>query len=525
MKRVLRLGIAGVWLLAVIGVAAAPRPVHRSPAGLVPKPARLQPRPGHFALNPRTAIVVPENAGEVTDIGRYLSAALAGPAGAPLEVISRDTAAPTTRAIRLELTDALDLPGQEAYALSISPASVVIKARTAAGIFWGVQTLTQLIAPGSTKPFALPCAEISDTPRFGWRGLMLDCSRTFLPKEFLKRYIDLLAYHKLNRLHLHLTDDQGWRIEIRKYPNLTLAGSWYDEDGKRIGGYYTQADIRELLAYAKSRYVMLVPEIELPGHALGALAAYPELGCARGPYSVHRFSGIEKDVLCAGRENTYRFAEDVLSEVMDLFPSPYIHVGGDEVPKDRWKQCPDCQARIRTEGLKDEAALQNYFVSRIAKFIASKGRRMLGWDEILEGGDLPPGTGVQQWHSRGRSGYPGDPATIAAKGLYVVASPTSHCYFDYTYKTTSVEKTYSFDPLPPDSDAVEGRERVLGGEGAMWTHLPEQKVDTQVFPRLSALAEALWSPRSARNWVDFSRRLKTHERRLAAWGVDYYRGE
>jgi hexosaminidase len=362
--------------------------------------------------------------------------------------------------------------------------------------------------------------------------MLLDCGRHFMTKDFVKRYIDLLAYHKLNVLHWHLTEDQGWRIEIKKYPKLTEIGAWRqatrdDEQPRdaagRYGGFYTQDDIREIVAYAKSRFVTIVPEIEMPGHCQAALASYPELSCTGGPFQVGTEWGVYDDVYCAGNDHTFEFLQDVLTEVLDLFSSQFIHIGGDEVPKTRWKACPKCQARIKAEGLKDEAELQSYFVRRIERFLASKGRRLVGWDEILEGG-LAPNATVQSWRGMGGA------IAAATAGHDVVSSPTSHCYLDYpqfpvvsTQPVTviTLDKIYSFEPTPAELNAEQAK-HILGAEGNMWTErAPQDRVDYLVFPRLCALAEVTWSPKELRNWDDFATRMKAHYQRLDALGVRY----
>jgi hexosaminidase len=355
--------------------------------------------------------------------------------------------------------------------------------------------------------------------------MLLDCCRHFMSKAFVKRYIDLLAYHKMNVLHWHLTEDQGWRIEIKKYPKLTDVGAWRGQGDERYGGYYTQRDVREIVEYARSRYVTVVPEIEMPGHSMAALASYPWLGCKGKGYEVGTHWGVYSDVYCAGNDRVFEFLTDVLSEVIGLFPSEYIHIGGDECPKTEWKACPKCQARIKAEGLQDEHKLQSYFIRRIEEFLSAEGRRLIGWDEILEGG-LAPGATVQSW--RGMDGA----VTAATAGHDVIASPTSHCYLDYAQTRIPgeptwmgyipLERSYAFEPTPAELTPAQAQ-HVLGLEGNMWTeHAPQERVDWQIFPRLCALAEVGWSPKGARDWDDFSERMQTHYRRLDALGVTYF---
>jgi hexosaminidase len=368
----------------------------------------------------------------------------------------------------------------------------------------------------------------------------LDVSRHFFPKEFIKRYIDFLALYKMNMFHWHLTDDQGWRIEIKKYPKLTEIGSWrngtlighYSQfphryDSTRYGGYYTQDDIKEIVEYAEKRYITIVPEIEMPGHSLAALASYPEYSCTGGPFEVANEWGVFEDVYCP-REETFKFLEDVLTEVMELFPGKYIHVGGDEVPKDSWKQCKDCQELMKKEGLKDENELESYFIRRIEKFINSKGRTMIGWDEILEGG-LAPNAVVMSW--RGTKGG----IEAARQNHDVVMTPGGYCYFDHYQGNpkfepiaiggyTPVEKVYSFEPTP-DSLTQEEQKHILGAQGNVWTeYIPAAgQVEYMVFPRVCALSEVLWSPKEQRNYDNFKKRLIQHFALLDKLGINYSR--
>ncbi len=395
--------------------------------------------------------------------------------------------------------------GDEGYELEVTPSQITVRAPKPAGLFYASQTVQQLLTSRPT-----PLLRLVDRPRFRWRGLMLDEARHFFGKEFVKRVIDLLAQHKLNVFHWHLCDDQGWRLEIKKRPRLTDVGAWRAGNGQRYGGFYTQADICEIVTYAQSRFVTVVPEIEMPGHATAALAAYPKLSCAGGPFDVATCWGIFEDVFCAGNDATFAFLEDVLDEVLELFPSKFIHVGGDECPKTRWKTCPKCRKCIRDERLNDEDELQSYFIRRIEKFLTAHGRQLVGWDEILEGG-LAPNATVMSW--RGMNG-----AVAAARaGHDVVASPTSHCYLDYSYDKTSIEKAYSFDPLPAEL-TDEQRKHILGVQGNMWTELTPtvSDVERQIWPRLCALAEVAWSPPGQRDFADFSARLAAHQHQLFA---------
>ncbi|MFZ5519010.1 MAG: family 20 glycosylhydrolase [Candidatus Zhuqueibacterota bacterium] len=490
---------------------------------VIPKPAELKPGEGVFRLDPKTRIIVNSSSEPITAIASFLKDKIKAGAGFDpnLEIAAVTPQDDNFIYMTLEKKSTF---GQEGYELNVTPRSVILTAGDPAGIFSGVQTLRQLLPPeieradsvASTIDWIIPCVHISDAPRFTWRGMLLDCGRHFMTKDFVKRTIDLLAYYKMNRFHWHLTEDQGWRIEIKKYPRLTEIGAWRDgEDGTRYGGFYTQDEIRDVVEYARSRFVTVIPEIEMPGHSVAALASYPELSCTGGPFEVETQWGVHKDVYCAGNEAVFAFLEDVLSEVVELFPASYIHIGGDECPKDRWENCPKCQARIKTEGLKDEHELQSYFIQRIEKFLLTKERRIIGWDEILEGG-LAPGATVQSW--RGVEG-----AIAAAKsGHDAIVSPTSHAYFDYPITTTDLRRVYSFEPIPPELTEEKSRRHILGGECNVWTErAPQPLVDQKVFPRLLAMSETLWSPAGGKEFREFHGRVRRHYNQLNFMGVDY----
>lgn len=413
------------------------------------------------------------------------------------------------------------------YRLVVGRKGVTITAGDSSGLFYGIQTLRQfapvdeqgLFTPDSAAG-KIPALEIEDFPRFGWRGLMLDCSRTFLPVTYLKKTIDRMSMYKLNVLHLHLTDDQGWRIEIRRYPELTTVCSKFSpEFPGETSGYYTQAELIDLVKYAADKHITVVPEIEMPGHSSELFAAYPGLSCTGIRTSIFPFfsgPGITDDILCAGKDTVFAFLQNVLDEVMEIFPSAYIHIGGDEAPKVRWKECRDCQNRMKQENLQNESELQSYFIKRITAYIQSRGRQVIGWDEILEGG-LAEGAAVMSW--RGTEG-----GMHAAKlGHPVVMSPTSHCYFDYSHTTTSVEKVYSFDPVPPGLDSA-GADLILGGQANLWTHIDrtEQKMDRQLYPRLIALSEALWSSGERKDVHNFLFRLNNEYSRMKRMNIPYY---
>lgn len=430
--------------------------------------------------------------------------------------------------------------GKEGYLLKVADKSIVIVASEPNGLFYGMQTLKQML-PLEAKNglLEIPVTDIKDEPRFAWRGNMLDVSRHFFPISFIKKYIDILAMYKINTFHWHLTEDQGWRIEIKKYPLLTEIGHWRDEtmlgaysnnpvyDGIGYGGFYTQDQAREIVRYAAERYITVVPEIEMPGHAVAALASYPNLGCMGGPYEVKKIWGVHSEVYCAGKEETFVFLQNVLDEILDIFPSEFIHVGGDECPKDAWKICENCQKRMKDNGLKDEHELQSYFISRMDKYLTSKGRRLLGWDEILEGG-LAPGATVMSW--RGEAG-----GIEAAKQKHdVVMSPNSHMYIDhYQSRDTKneplaiggflpVDKVYSYEPIPEVLSPEEAK-YILGVQTNLWTeYIPTtSKAEYMLLPRLQAQAEVGWTKKELKNYDDFSKRLLIDYKRLDKLGVNY----
>ncbi|MFL3051073.1 MAG: beta-N-acetylhexosaminidase [Candidatus Neomarinimicrobiota bacterium] len=435
--------------------------------------------------------------------------------------------------------------GEEGYHLEVSSAEISLSAPNAAGLFYGSVTLLQLLDEGERlgRSGSVPAVNISDSPRFSWRGMHLDVGRHFFPVDFVKRYIDLIAMHKMNRFHWHLTEDHGWRIEIKKYPKLTEVGAWRKEslvghyndkphrfDGLRYGGFYTQDEIRDVVEYAASRFITVVPEIEMPGHSEAALASYPELGCTDGPFEVEKVWGIHEDVYCAGKETTFEFLQNVLTEVMALFPSTYIHIGGDECPKTRWKAHDLDQKRMKVENLKDEHELQSYFVKRIERFLSSHNRRLVGWDEILEGG-LPPAATVMSWR-----GYEGG-IKAANSGHDVIMTPTSYCYFDYYQSKDKeseplaiggflpLEKVYLFEPIPPEID-LEKAHHILGGQGNVWTEYikTESHLEYMAMPRMSAMAEVLWSSKSDRSYKGFIARLAmSHFGRFDRMDVNYRR--
>jgi hexosaminidase len=433
---------------------------------------------------------------------------------------------------------------EEGYSLKVTSKEIIISASSPKGAFYAVQSLRQLLPPtfenGSYKDaeVAIQNIEITDAPQFKYRGMHLDVGRHFFSVDFIKKYIDMMSMLKMNTFHWHLTEDQGWRIEIKKYPKLneiaayrkeTLIGHYNDQpqryDGKKYGGYYTQEQIKDIVAYAGKRQIDVIPEIEMPGHSVAAISAYPELGCTGKQIDVATKWGVFDDIYCT-KESTFKFLEDVLDEVMALFPSKYIHIGGDEAPKTNWKACPNCQKLIKKEGLKDEHGLQSYFITRMEKYINSKGKQIIGWDEILEGG-LAPNATVMSW--RGISG-----AVTAAKEHHdVILTPGSHCYFDHYQSTNEdepvaiggflpLEKVYSFNPIPEELTKEESK-YVLGAQGNVWTEYmqTEDKVEYMVFPRIVALSEVVWSKPENKNYEDFKSRLIQYQKRLDFLDVNY----
>ena len=435
--------------------------------------------------------------------------------------------------------------GDEAYKIEIDKHNIIVSGKTANGVFYGIQTLRKsLPIIQHAENVVMPAAMISDTPRFAYRGMMLDVARHFFPVDFVKEYIDLLALHNMNTFHWHLTDDQGWRIEIKKYPLLTKIGSIRKhttlgrnsslDDNTPYGGFYTQQQAREIVEYAKERYITVIPEIDMPGHMLGVLAAYPELGCTGGPYQVSGNWGVFDDILCAGNEKTYQFIQDVMDELMDIFPSKYIHLGGDEAPKTRWTTCEKCQGLIKSLGIKGdkectaENRLQGYLVSRIEKYLNQKGRKIIGWDEILEG-DVQKSATIMSW--RGVDGG----IKASRLGHDAIMTPVSYCYFDYyqTDKTwneplliggnLNIEKTYSYQPVPDSLTAAE-KKHIIGVQANLWTEyiVCPSLAEYQVLPRMAALSEVQWMQYDKKNYADFRKRLERLLQVYKLYGYKYF---
>jgi len=484
---------------------------------VIPKPASQHPLDGSLPLSEKTPVTFQGAAGSKAAEGfaRWLRRWMGW------RLPTEEAADPKPNGVHFSPEGAEGSLGEEGYELLVAPTGAVVRALGEAGLFYGGQTLACLVRDAlgaQAGPLSIPAMVVRDEPRFAWRESMLDCCRHMPSVAYIERHLDLMALLKLNRFHWHLTEDQGWRIQIDGYPRLMEVAAWRKaEDGSTYGGFYTKDEVRHIVRYAKERCIEVVPEIEMPGHSMAALAAYPELGCTGGPYEVGTKWGIYEDIYCAGNDAVFEFLQGVLEEVLELFPFGWVHIGGDEAPKARWQSCPKCKARIRAEGLEDEFELQSWFIRRMEAWLAERGRRLIGWDEIHEGG-LPPSATVQWWR-----GWMKEVALEAARhGHDIVSTPTSHCYLDYGYDEYPVEHTYGFDPIPEELDAAAAA-KVLGGGGNMWTeHTPtEADMDRQIWPRKAAIAECLWTPKQCKSWPDFERRLKAFEALLRELGVRY----
>jgi len=535
-RRTMQLLIVLLAILLTIGCGKK-----KSDVSIIPEPQALEVNSGHFEINKETKIVVDSNNPKVKDVADYFAEQLNSVIGYSVKVTTLSEKNSSKNLITFTDKNLDSSLGDEGYSLTSNEDEIILTG-TPHGLFYGVQTLFQLLPKEifSKKTVAnfnwsIPSVQINDIPRFKWRGMHLDVCRHIFPLSFIKKYIDYIAMHKLNTFHWHLTEDQGWRIEIKKYPRLTEIGAWRNgtqiaktnkDDGIPYGGFYTQDQIREVVKYAEERFVIVVPEIELPGHSVAALTSYPELSCTGGPFEVRTMWGIDENIYCAGNEDTFTFLENVLTEVLELFPSKYIHIGGDEAPKERWEKCPKCQKRIKKEGLKDEHELQSYFITRIEKFLNTKGRQIIGWDEILEGG-LAPNAAVMSW--RGIEG-----GISAAKQKHnVVMSPTDYCYFDYYEGKPEneplaiggflpLEKVYSYEPIPAELNADE-QKHIMGVQANQWTEYIATPglAEYMTLPRLCALAEIAWSPKEKRDLENFLDKMSVHYGRLNVLGVNY----
>ena len=518
---------------------------------IIPKPVSANLLPGEFGVSSNVTIVY-ENK-ELISSAQFLQTYLNTFYKINLKISHTSSASPM---IQLSLFPAKkNIKGNQVprYSLNIQQNSILLEGSSSEAVFNGVQTIIQLL-PTKNGPIRISCIKVNDEPRFQYRGLHLDVGRHFMPVDFIKKYIDYIALHKMNYFHWHLTEDQGWRIEIKKYPGLTEIGAWRNgtiigpypgsgNDKTKHGGFYTQEEIKEIVKYAEDRFVTIVPEIEMPGHGSAAIAAYPELSCFPQEPTINYFPkncewygdstgkqvqqtwGVFDDVFCAGKENTFNFLENVLDEVIALFPGKYIHVGGDECPKDNWKRCPNCQKRIKDNKLKDEQELQSYFIRRIQKYLKSKDKILIGWDEILEGG-LAPKAIVMSW--QGEVG-----GITAAKAKHnVIMTPGDYCYLNNSQSENEdsididgylpLEKVYGYEPIP--AALHEKQEKfILGAQGSIWTEYMKNTsiVEYMIFPRLSALSEVLWSSKEKRNWNDFEKRLQFQFKRYGLWKTNY----
>nr|WP_319401523.1 family 20 glycosylhydrolase [uncultured Carboxylicivirga sp.] len=496
---------------------------------IIPLPQHIEQLTGQFEITEQTVLTV--NDSSLTSIAQILSDKINSTSYFRLTIL--DTI-PGKNYISFVLDSSVNLD-DEGYQIDAMEDSVKITGKTTAGVFYGLQSLLQLL-PFEVESdefvqhmkWQIPCVKIKDAPRFKWRGMHMDVCRHFVPVENIKKHLDMMAMVKLNTFHWHLTEDQAWRIEIKQYPKLTQIGSKRIEgEGFEYEGFYTQDEIKEVVAYADARHITVVPEIELPGHALAALAAYPEYSCTGGPFQIRNTWGVESNVYCAGKEETFTFLENIIDEVVELFPSPYFHIGGDECPKDRWKECPLCQKRIKEEGLKNEHELQSYFVKRIEKILVNHGKTMIGWDEILEGG-LAESAAVMSW--RGEEGG----IEAAKQGHDVVMTPGNWCYLDHYQGDhrvepvaiggyTTLEDVYEYEPVPTDI-AEDKVYHILGAQGNVWTeymYTPEL-VEYRVYPRILALAEVNWTSKEKRNYDSFIYRLDNLHRRMDLHHINYH---
>ena len=503
---------------------------------IIPRPQFFKSKSGVFEIGSGTVIWVDQKQADLQAIGRQLADGLSAVRGSALKLL-QDQPAQRGRGIRLVVQPGLDLP-EEGYRLEAGREAIVILAKTATGVFYGVQSLLQLVRKEDRRVW-VPAVSVQDQPRFAWRGMMLDVGRYFYSVDFIKKLLDNMALYKMNRFHWHLTDDQGWRIEIKKYPELTAKGAWRSEtqfarggdrwvDKNPHGGFYTQEQVKEVVRYARSKCITVIPEIEMPGHSLAALSVFPELSCTGGPFKIPGQWKIEKDVYCAGNEKTFAFLQDVLSEVIALFPGTVIHIGGDECPKDRWKACAKCQQRIKEEGLKDEHELQSYFIKRMERFLLQKKKTIIGWDEILEGG-LAPNAMVMSW--RGTKG-----GIEAAKLKHpVVMSPNTYMYFDYYQGEHHIEpyangnllpikKVYEYEPVPEELTESE-KPFIAGVQANVWTEFIHSNATAEymIFPRIAAAAEVGWTSKDQKNWTDFSKRIEQEFVRYDGADIHYAR--
>jgi hexosaminidase len=501
---------------------------------IIPQPDKVVMEKGSFQLTDNTRIVY-QNVDSVKKIADFCGSILQQSFGREFKIENYTSKKSFSGSILFQLEKSNKSISAEAYTISIKSSNIVISSTSAQGLFNGLQTLRQLLPVKFEKTnsnpinWNVPCQTITDFPRFSYRGMHLDVCRHFFDKDYVEKFIDMMAMFKFNRFHWHLTEDQGWRIEIKKYPKLTSIGAFRTEcDGSKYGGFYTQDDIREVVKYASDRFIEVIPEIEMPGHAVAALAAYPQFSCSGGPFKVETTWGVFHDVYCAGNDSVFTFLQNVLDEIIPLFPSKYIHIGGDECPKTRWQRCIKCQKRMQDEGLADEHALQAYFIRRIEKYLQPKGKNIIGWEEVLEGGVNASAT-IMSWRSKNTE------IKAVKEGHQVIMSPRKFTYLNYPQGETTEElvalgkskllplqKVYEFEPVPSELTNQEAR-LILGGQGCVWTEYIEtpEKLEYLVFPRALALCEVLWSSSANRNTTFFNQKVLTHLDRLKNYGINF----
>lgn len=530
-------------ILIVLFSACSKNKYDHLPVNIIPAPQKMEQHEGAFILDGKTTIYYSEKISKSKDAIEVFAKNLRMVSGYGLSFIENKKG---KNIIYIDIDETIST-NPEAYQLEVNSRSVSLIGQSDAGVFVGLQTLRQLLPnqieakEPSHIDWVIPNLSINDEPRFSWRGMHLDVSRHFFSKEFVKRFIDQMALYKMNRFHWHLTDDQGWRIEIKKYPELTKKGAYRFENnhdkaciesakdnpnmeinpdfykeinGERMyGGFYTQEDIKEIVAYATERGIMVVPEIDMPGHFKAAIDNYPEVSC----FGATGWGNTFSSPLCAGKEETFKMVENIISELVELFPAPYFHIGADEVEKTNWKKCPNCQARIKSEKLHDEHELQSYFVHRVEKYLNSKGKKMIGWDEILEGGMSESAT-MMFW----RGWVPSAPIQAAQQGNDVIMSPTSHCYFDYGQNSGTLQHVYEFEPVPEELNEEDAK-HIIGGQANIWTeYIPsDAQADYMSMPRMIALAEALWTTKDQKDWNSFFKHLSAHFERLDLMNINY----
>ena len=498
---------------------------------VIPKPVKVIIREGNFILTAQTKI---ESDPKLKDVAEYFNNLISPATGFYLEISDLTIGLTKSNTIYLKFNGELGNLGEEGYCLKINQKRIILTANKSVGIFHGIQTIRQLLPREIEKKkeisgidWSIPSIEIKDYPRFSWRGYMLDEGRHFLGKDAVKHILDLMALFKMNVFHWHLTEDQGWRIEIKKYPRLIEVGSMRNRtqvggflskkmDNTPHKGYYTQKEIKDIVSYADSLFIKVIPEIDMPGHSKAALAAYPEHSCTGGPFEVSTTFGIKKDVFCVGKESTFKFANEILEEIIRIFPSEIIHIGGDEVPKKRWQNCPVCQKRIEIMHLSSEKELQGYFTDRIKKFLSSHGRRTMGWNQILN--NKSSGVIIAQKWLFGQKLI----NKHLMKGGNVVFSQFGSTYLDYSYKRTALSKVYRYEPAPRKLNK-EYYKNILGIEAPLWTEWVRnvKELDWQTFPRLIAIAETNWTPKENKNFKSFKKRLEYLLKRLDTYGVHY----